>query len=208
MSSSPLKRKHSLIEEGAKADGGCVLGVAPSFQANEGRYRLLEASPEILAALKAGETLVFKGGSDADAVLCTGTQTRRIQKVRRRRRRARRGRGAEAGDPPLWGPIDFDVAALAGSSSVGLPKLGGPRAELRAARITRPAALQLSRGSRLRHRTRCSSCRPPALRRRRRRRRRRRGRDVAPPPTRGASMRWGARPSRSSRSPRRRASPR
>lgn len=58
MSTTPKKRKlvkERTIEDGAKGSGGCVLRMGANFDANKGKYRLLEATPEILSALTAGE---------------------------------------------------------------------------------------------------------------------------------------------------------
>jgi len=77
--SSP--RKRARIEDKAKEGEGVVFSMASGFGASEGRYRLLEATSEVLAALTRGETLFLKGGDGDEAVLCTGAQTHRIQKV-------------------------------------------------------------------------------------------------------------------------------
>jgi len=57
--SSPKKRKLSLVDHGLPA--GCTVTFAAGFVSDDKRYRLLEATPEILSALAAGESLHFKG---------------------------------------------------------------------------------------------------------------------------------------------------
>ena len=57
--SSPKRRKLSLVDDGLPA--GCTVTFAAGFVSNDQRYRLLEATPEILSALAAGERLHFKG---------------------------------------------------------------------------------------------------------------------------------------------------
>lgn len=79
----PLKRPRVGLLEARGNPGGppSILSFAKNFTTDSSKYRLLEATPDVLAALSRGETLCFKGGEDQEAVLVTGTQTRRLQKV-------------------------------------------------------------------------------------------------------------------------------
>ena len=86
------KRKHARIEE-ASADGGVMFHVGANFEANGVKYRLLEATPEILAALASRKgcsgsnegraQVFFKGDDSKEAVLCTQDQTHRVFKAKR-----------------------------------------------------------------------------------------------------------------------------
>jgi sister chromatid cohesion protein DCC1 len=72
--------KRSIEEVGS--DGHPVtLSIGDLFSQNSSKYRLLKASKDVLAALKAGERVCFKGSDGSDAVLCTRNKTMKIQKV-------------------------------------------------------------------------------------------------------------------------------
>jgi len=84
MMTTPKKRKTAhqrTIEDGGKIEGGCVLRMGANFDTNKSKYRLLEATPEILKALTSGERVYFKGDESSEAVMCTANQTFKIQKV-------------------------------------------------------------------------------------------------------------------------------
>lgn len=92
MDECPLKklRKDDALESTEDADilknlhepqGPSVISFASNFNENQGKIRLFEINPDIVARIEAGESLKIIGGETGEAVLCTKDSTFSIKKV-------------------------------------------------------------------------------------------------------------------------------
>ena len=74
--------KRRQLKEAAEAGAACKLRFSTDFTGASGAVRLLEANPAILEAVSSGQRVYFTGSDDNEVMLCTATETRKLQKVR------------------------------------------------------------------------------------------------------------------------------